>query len=101
MLIPRYETDRRTAPRLIADDIIRWKRPGKVEDNKGWTVDRSETGIGFYTDLRVTPQVGEVIHMRRLDGDTWVPFDGKITVRRATPTSTDELVTIGCTIEQA
>ena len=101
MATPRFDSERRIAPRQIADDIIRWKRPGKIEDNKGWTVDRSDTGIGFYTDLRVAPQVGDVIHLRRLDGDSWIPFDGKITVRRATPTSTDELITIGCSIDQA
>jgi len=91
-------SERRQEARRIADDIIRWKRPGIVEDNKGWTVDRSHNGIGFYTDARTVPKVGDVLHMRRLDGMDWVPVEGEIVVRRATPTSTDELVTIGCTI---
>jgi hypothetical protein len=85
--------------RAEADDVIRWKRPGRVEDHKGWMVDRSAIGIGFLSRSKTAPRVGEIVNVRRLEDDRWVTIDRTIRVARATATSGDELVMVGCSIE--
>jgi hypothetical protein len=93
--------DRRTTIRFRSDDVIRWKRPGRVEDHKGWTVDRSDRGIGFCTLAENCPRAGEVIHLRVLDGGQWITLDREVRVVRTVPTPGGELVFVGCACDGA
>ena len=88
--------ERRGEIRIESDDVIRWKRPGRFEDRKAWTLDKSQSGIGFLTLSENAPIVGDMLHIRRRDGKHWAPLNGEIRVARAAPTSGDGLVMIGC-----
>ncbi len=92
-------SDRRRESRAEADDVIRWKRPGRVEDHQAWMIDRSPSGLGFLSRAESAPRVGEIVHVRRLEGDCWATLDRTVRVARATPTPGDGLVMIGCHIE--
>ncbi|HWL92384.1 MAG TPA: hypothetical protein VNT79_02530 [Phycisphaerae bacterium] len=90
-------SERREEVRLDSQDIIRWKRPGRLEDNKAWTVDRSPSGYGFMTRFDGAPRVGDLVHIRRFDNDRWAPFEEPFKVARLLP-ATDELVVVGCRV---
>ena len=92
-------SDRRKEERVEADDTIRWKRPGVAEDHKAWMIDRSPSGLGLLTIASTVPRVGDIIHVRQLDQDRWTTVDRFVRVVRTAPTSSDDLVTIGCKIE--
>ena len=88
--------DRRAEIRVEASDVIRWKRPGQLEDNKAWTIDRSSNGIGFLTASEAAPAVGDVITLRRLDQDRWSIIEGAVEIARVSPCPRDELTVVGC-----
>ncbi len=90
--------ERRRELRHNADDVIRWKRPGRIEDRKGWTLDASPSGIGFLTLSEEAPRIGDEIHLRRLEGETWATIERTVRVARADPTTNNEFVVVGCTI---
>jgi hypothetical protein len=92
------EKDRRSEPRIECDRIVRWKRPGKIEDHKAWMVDRAPSGLGFVTSADVAPQVGEILNIRQLDEDRWATIDRTVRVARATQTTADNLIMIGCAL---
>jgi hypothetical protein len=92
-------TERRREPRIEADDIIRWKRPGKIEDEKAWMIDRSPNGLGFLTTSDRSPQVGEMLNIRRMTDDRWTVIDRPIRVARTMPASSGDLIMVGCEME--
>lgn len=92
--------DRRKDERFECDHIIRWKRPGRFEDNKAWSSDRSPTSLGFITETRNAPAVSEVLHVRRLNVDRWVIESNVIRVARVTRASSPDLSIIGCTLAE-
>lgn len=92
------QPDRRRELRCNADDVIRWKRPGRIEDYKGWTLDASPSGIGFLTLSDAAPRVGDEIHLRKLVGENWSTLDRTVRVARADPTANNEFVVVGCAI---
>ena len=49
--------ERRRDDRIECRDSIRWKRPGRFEDHKAWSSDRSPTSLGFITETRHAPAV--------------------------------------------
>ena len=87
--------ERREETRVASDDVIRWKRPGCIEDNKAWTVDRSPSGYGFMARVEIAPRVGDRIHIRRFDTDRWDSHDEPFRIAR-TEAVNDELVLVGC-----
>lgn len=87
--------DKRGEPRVISDDVIRFKRPGRFEDNKAWTIDRSPSGYGFITRTDHAPTVGDTIHIKRFDTDRWDSLDHSFRVARIDAV-TPELVIVGC-----
>jgi len=90
--------ERRSETRVEADDIIRWKRPGRFEDNKAWTIDRSPSGYGFMARTEIAPRVGDKIHIRFHENDNWTVFDEPFRVAR-TETVSEELVLVGCVVD--
>ena len=84
---------------MEADDVIRWKRPGKIEDNKAWMIDRSPSGLGFLTRAKTAPRVGDTLNIRRLEDERWATIERSVRVARTTPTLGHDLVMIGCSIE--
>ena len=94
-----FNTDRRSEHREQLDQTIRWKRPGVIEDRKGWVVDRSPSGLGFLADARTAPRRGETLHIRRWDGDRWATLDRPVRVARAAPAPGNDLVTVGCRLD--
>lgn len=84
--------------RQCADDVIRWKRPGRIEDHRAWTLDVSPSGIGFMTSSDPGVRIGDRIHVRRLDGDIWSTLEGPIEVARVSQTSSPGVVVVGCRI---
>ena len=56
--------ENRREVRLQCDDAIRWKHPGKPEDFKGWTIDRSPSGFGFMAKSEQAPRVGADVTLR-------------------------------------
>ena len=99
MSAPTATNERRDEVRLDSNDILRWKRPGRVEDNKAWTVDRSPSGFGFMARIQDEPQIGERIHIRRYDADRWDTVLEPFRVARIEPV-TDELLLVGCVMEE-
>ncbi len=99
MTDPIHTSNRRKEERALADDIIRWKRPGKIEDQKAWMVDRAQSGLGFLTDTKIAPRAGEILNVRQLDRDRWITIDRTVRVARATLASDDTLTMIGCSVE--
>lgn len=89
--------ERRSETRVDADDVIRWKRPGRFEDNKAWTIDRSPSGYGFMARVETAPKAGERIHIRLQENDNWKMFDEPFRVAR-TEAVTDRLVLVGCVV---
>lgn len=89
----------RGEPRSECDDVIRWKQPGRLEDDKGWSIDESPSGLGFLTSAKRAPSPGQSIHVRRLIEDRWTTIDRTIRVVRTTPTSNPSFVCVGCRIE--
>ena len=100
MNAPTITTDRRKEVRVESDDIIRWKRPGRIEDHKAWTINRSPSGFGFMTRFDVAPKIGDLIHIRRFDVDEWDCFDDAFRVARINQ-ATDELAVIGCVVDES
>lgn len=88
--------ERRNSPRERWDDVIRWKRPGRPEDHRGWALDYSERGIGFMASAMTAPAVGDSIHVRRFDGDRWATIEQHIRVARTAPTTHPDMLVIGC-----
>lgn len=85
--------------RIESHDIIRWKRPGRIEDHKAWAVDKSPTSMGFLTDVQSAPQVGDTLHVRfRIHGE-WQPMERTVRIARTQLTPGRDLVMVGCTIE--
>jgi len=92
--------NRRSQVRQPSRDVIRWKRPGRIEDQKGWAVDHSAAGIGFMTAAASGPLAGELIHIRRLDGDRWATIDRIVRVAHASPTANHDVLMVGCSLEE-
>ena len=92
-------SDRRRDVRNEADDVIRWKRPGRVEDNKAWTCDKSASSIAFLTPFDVAPTVGDVLHVRRLEAGNWDVLSDTVRVARVMRISADQMALVGCTVE--
>lgn len=92
--------EKRREVRVQSDDAIRWKHPGKFEDFKGWTIDRSPSGYGFMAKSEYAPRVGERINIRRFDQDRWDVLGDPFRVTR-TESVTDELTLIGCVMDDA
>lgn len=85
--------------RIESHDIIRWKRPGMIEDHKAWAVDKSATSMGFLTDVQSAPQVGDTLNIRfRIHGD-WQSAEQTVRIARTQLTPSRDLVMVGCTIE--
>lgn len=99
MSAPATTSERRNEVRLDSNDVLRWKRPGRVEDNKAWTVDRSPSGFGFMARIQDAPKIGERIHIRRYDADRWDTVLEPFRVTRIEPV-TDELLIVGCAMEE-
>ncbi len=99
MSAPATTSERRNEVRLEADDVLRWKRPGRVEDNKAWTVDRSPSGFGFMARIQDAPQIGDRIHIRCYDADRWDTVLEPFRIARTEPV-TDELLFVGCVMEE-
>ncbi|MCG8406014.1 MAG: hypothetical protein MI923_12530 [Phycisphaerales bacterium] len=95
MTIKTSPIERRRETRLESDDIIRWKRPGHIEDHKAWTIDQSPSGYGFMARKDNAPAIGEYINIRRYDNDRWDIFEEPFRVAR-TEFVTDQLVLVGC-----
>jgi len=98
MTVGTMTIERRRETRVESDDVVRWKRQGRVEDNKAWTIDRSPSGYGFMARVETAPKVGDRIHIRLHDNNNWDVFDGPFRVAR-TETVTDELVLVGCVVD--
>ncbi|MBX3396807.1 MAG: hypothetical protein KF841_15730 [Phycisphaerae bacterium] len=98
-MIDMASADKRREVRLDSQDIIRWKRPGRIEDHKAWTIDRSPSGYGFMARVHEAPRLGDLIHIRRFDHDRWASFEEPYRVSRVFP-ATDELVVVGCCISE-
>ncbi|HUN80238.1 MAG TPA: hypothetical protein VMV81_01890 [Phycisphaerae bacterium] len=94
-------SDRRGKFRLRSQDVLRWKRPGRIEDHKAWSIDRSDAGIGFCTLADSRPQVGELINLRLLDRDRWQTVERTVRVARTDSAPGGELVFVGCALEPA
>lgn len=93
--------ERRRETRVRWDDAIRWKRPGTIEDNKGWAQDQAESGYGFITTRETAPAVGDRLNLRRFDRDRWAIINHTVRVARIGATSARGLVIVGCAIEGA
>jgi len=93
--------ERRRETRTVCDDIIRFKRPGRVEDRHAWLLDRSTTGLGFLIEPISTLRVGDVLNLRirERDGDQWYERDEAVRVMRLRPTPNLELTMVGARIE--
>lgn len=91
--------DRRKTARHEADEILRWKRPGRVEDHKAWNTDLSMDGIGFLTLPNTDPQVGEVIHLRMFNRDRWATFERVVRIARVQTAPGGDLLMVGCSVE--
>lgn len=99
MSAPATTSERRSEVRLESNDVLRWKRPGRVEDNKAWTVDRSPSGFGFMARIEDAPQIGDRINIRRYDTDRWDTVLEPFRVARIEQV-TDELLMVGCVMEE-
>lgn len=91
--------ERRNEVRVESNDVLRWKRPGRVEDNKAWTVDRSPSGFGFMARIQDAPRVGDRINIRRYDSDRWDTVLEPFRVARTEPV-TEELLFVGCVMDE-
>ena len=85
--------------RLRSEDIIRWKRAGRIEDHKGWALDRSPSSIGFLAAPGSAPVVGDVLHVRQWEEGGWKTIERTVRIARAQITPSRDLVMVGCTIE--
>ena len=85
--------------RIRSDDIIRWKRQGRIEDFKGWALDKSPSSLGFLTTPGSAPEVGEVLHIRQWEDGEWNTIDRTVRIARAQLTPSRDLVIVGCTID--
>jgi len=95
------QSERRRETRTACDDIIRFKRPGRIEDRHAWLLDRSATGLGFLIEPISTLRVGDVLNLRirERDGDQWYDRDEAVRVMRLRPTPNLELTMVGARIE--
>ncbi len=93
-------TERRRDRRVEWKDIIRWKRPGRIEDHQAWAADRSPTSLGFLTVAEAAPSVGDTLHVRRLDYDRWAIVNDTVRVARVQPIGADTLTLVGCTVDR-
>ncbi len=91
--------ERRRETRIRWDDAIRWKRPGTIEDNKGWAQDQAESGYGFIATRETAPSVGDCLNLRRFDRDRWAIINQTVRVARIGSTSSAGLVIVGCAID--
>lgn len=89
-------SDRRRELRQDSDDVIRWKRPGKLEDQRAWSIDLSSSGMGFMTPHDAAPSVGDMLHLHRQIGNTWEKIERPVRVARVSSSSNPEVVTVGC-----
>ena len=94
-----FPIERRREPRAETDHTIRWKRPGRIEDQKGWMLDESSSGLGFLVAARSAPRVGDRLHIRRRDGRDWVSIERHVSVARVTLMPGDDLAVIGCRLD--
>ena len=92
-------SERRSELRHDADDIVRWKRPGRIEDHKAFIFDRSDSGMGFVVEEGIAPQIGEVLNIRQLDRDRWITLDRIVRVARRCRLADPNLISIGCTVK--
>ncbi len=91
-------SERRREERILSNDPIRWKRPGKIEDQKGWMIDTAASGMGFLALQSTAPEIGDVLNVRRLDGDRWATIDQTVRVARTTLTTNGQFTVVGCTL---
>jgi len=98
---PATFNNRRKSLRFRCDDVLRWKRPGRIEDYKAWSIDRSDGGFGFCTLTKNSPQVGDVINLRVFDRGRWMTVDRTVRIARTEPTPGGELVFVGCMLEDS
>lgn len=91
--------ERRREERILSNDPIRWKRPGRIEDQKGWMIDSAASGMGFLTLQSTAPQIGDVLNVRRQDGNRWATVDQTVRVARSTPTTNGQFAMVGCTVQ--
>lgn len=98
---PAEGIDRRRETRNACDDIIRWKRPGRIEDQQAWLLDRSDSGLGFLIEPVPTLRVGDVLHLRirERDGDQWFLRNETVRIMRLRPTPNLELTMVGARVE--
>ncbi len=99
MTIPPIPTERRREPRADSDRTIRWKRPGRIEDQKGWMLDESSSGLGFMVGTPSAPRVGDRLHIRHRDGREWVGIERPVRVARVTLLPGDDLAVVGCRLD--
>ena len=90
--------ERRRDIRVDCNDTIRWKRPGRLEDHKAWSNDRSPTSLSFITETQSAPAIGDVLHVRRIVTDRWAIENHVIRVARITQASSSNLTFVGCTL---
>ncbi len=91
--------ERRREPRTDSERTIRWKRPGRIEDVKGWMVDESTSGLGFMVGTPSAPRVGDLLHIRRRDGQEWASVERPVRVARITLMPGENLAMVGCSVE--
>ena len=82
--------DRRRELRHESEDIIRWKRPGRIEDHRG--LDR----VGVLALGRHQLMPGDALHLRREEDRLWATVERDVRVVRITPTSSPDVVIVGC-----
>lgn len=92
--------DRRMNTRTRSEDVVRWKRPGRIEDHKAWSIDRSDFGVGFCTLAGARPKVGEVINLRVFDRDRWMTVERTVRIAHTDAAPGGELVFVGCAIDE-
>lgn len=88
--------DQRKEFRRDSTDIIRWKRPGRVEDHRAWAIDNSPSGLGFMTLARHELTPGDSLHLRREEERLWAVEERDVRIVRVTPTSSPDVVIVGC-----
>ena len=93
------QPERRSELREQIDQTIRWKRPGIIEDRKGWVLDRSPSGLGFLAAAWTAPHLGDTLHVRRWDDDRWATVDRPLRVARSDALAGGELVMVGCRMD--
>ena len=88
--------ERRQELRHNADDVIRWKRPGRIEDRKVGRFDASPSGTRFLTLAEVAPHVGDELQLATAGGRDLGHDRAGPSASRADLTTNSEFVVVGC-----